>query len=81
MDSPIWTKVGCNVDAIIKLINQGKLDLTQRNSQYFNDTVLHYWAGGAKFLKSAMAHDISYQEDSLRVDDFTNLPLGYFAFT
>jgi len=65
MDSPIWTKNGCNVDAIIKLINQG-MDLTQR-TPFFNETVLHYWASGLNFCNGAMNDRIPYQEDPLRV--------------
>jgi len=54
---PIW--VGCDVDAITKLINQG-MDLTQRGSLK-NGTVMHYWAGGPyKTYKTA-------EDDSLGV--------------
>jgi len=42
MDDPIW--LGCDVDAITKLINQG-MDLTQRGS-HKNETVMHHWASG-----------------------------------
>jgi len=67
MNSPIWLKVGCDANAIIELINQGKMDLTQR-TLFFNETVLHYWAGGHKISKFSMDHGISYyQEDSLRI--------------
>jgi len=65
MDSHIWTEVGCDADAIIKLINQG-MDLGQRSS-FFKETVLHYWAGGHCFSKLAMDDGFSHQEDSLRV--------------
>ena len=65
MDSPIWMKVGCDADCITKLINQG-MDLTQRSS-FFNETVLHYWAGGLNFSNVALNDGISYQEDLLRV--------------
>ena len=55
MDSPSWTRMRSNADAITKLINEG-MDLTQPFS-FCNETVLHYWAGG---------HSL-HQEDSLGV--------------
>jgi len=65
MNYPIWRKVGCDANAVIALINQG-MDLTQRTS-FFNETVLHCWAGGL-YLWNILTNDgISYQEDSLRV--------------
>ena len=64
MNPPNWRKVKGDANATMKLINQGKMDLTQR-TPYFNETVLHYWAGGLD--EFAMDHEISHQEDSLGV--------------
>jgi len=66
MDCHILKKFECKASAITKLINQGKVDLTQRTSN-FNATVLHYWAGGLDCCKYAMDHGISFQEVSLKV--------------
>jgi len=65
MERLIWTEAECDADAVTKLINQG-MDLTQR-APFFNETVLHYWAGVLYFSKSPTNADIAYQEDSLRV--------------
>jgi len=63
MDPPYWTEVGCDVNAINKLISQG-VDLTQRGSLE-NGTVLHYWANGP--YNTAADDGSIHQGDSLDV--------------
>jgi len=85
MDPPIWREIGCDADAITKLINQG-MDLKQRSS-FFKETVLHYWAGGHYLSNIAMNDGISYQEESLEVvkllveNDANLLAVNNWGFT
>jgi len=63
--SPIWTEIRCDANAVTKLINQG-MDLTQR-APFFNETVLHHWAGGHYCCNIERDGWSSLQEDSLKV--------------
>ena len=65
MASPMLTNAGCNADFITKLLNKS-MALMQRSS-FFEDTVLHYWAGGHYFGNIPMDDGISQQEVSLGV--------------
>jgi len=67
MEPPIWKVAGCDANAITKLINQG-IDLTQREP-FFNETVLHYWAGKLYFTKFPMMK-VGYDIDCIKLKSY-----------